>query len=117
MAEVEEYISKFPDEVQKILNALRNIVNAASPDIEEEIAYKMPAYKIHGKPLIYFAAYKNHIGVYATPEGHIEFSKELSMYKQGKGSVQFPINGTFPYELFERMLDFKLKQLSSKNKK
>ncbi len=67
----------------------------------------MPAYKLNKKPLVYFAAYKNHIGFYATPSGHAEFSTELSKYKQGKGSVQFPIDEPMPLDLIERIVKFR----------
>jgi len=74
----------------------------------------MPAYKTNGKHLVYFAAFKNHIGFYATPAGHIEFAKELSQYKQGKGSVQFPLNQPIPYDLIARMVVFKVKENEKK---
>ena len=77
---------------------------------EELIAYGMPAYKINKKPLIYFAAFKNHIGLYATPSENSEFKKELSKYKQGKGSVQFPIDQPIPYELIEKIVKFKVQE-------
>ena len=89
---IDEYIADFPEEIQFLLNQVRSTIQQAAPDAEESIGYGMPAYKTHGKPLVYFAAFKNHIGFYATPTGHAEFATELSKYKQGKGSVQFPID-------------------------
>src|SRR5690554_7664798 len=68
----------------------------------------MPAYKLNKKPLVYFAGYKNHIGFYATPTGHLEFAKELSKYKQGKGSVQFPLDEPLPVNLIERIIRFRV---------
>lgn len=93
MNEVEEYISAFPKEV---LNKIRTLIKNSTNEITESIAYGMPAYKTNGKPLFYFAAFKNHIGFYATPTGHEQFAKELSKYKQGKGSVQFPLDKPIP---------------------
>ena len=81
-----------------------------APNAIESIAYGMPAYKVNGKPLVYFAAFKNHIGFYATPKGHVHFAKELSKYKQGKGSVQFPIDKPIPYDLIKGMVEFKAKE-------
>jgi uncharacterized protein YdhG (YjbR/CyaY superfamily) len=104
---VEEYIASFPIEVQMILNQIRDIIFEAAPDAKESMSYKMPAYKTNGKPLIYFAAYKNHIGLYATPSAHSEFADELSTYKQGKGSVQFPLSAPMPYDLIRRIVQFK----------
>lgn len=83
--EIDQYISQFPMEVQKQLQRIRTIIKKAAPDAVELIVYGMPGYKTNGKPLVYFAGYKNHIGFYATPSGHEAFQKELSKYKQGKG--------------------------------
>ena len=73
------------------------------------ISYKMPAYKYHGM-LVYFAAFKNHIGFYATPTGHKEFEKELASYKQGKGSVQFPLNQPLPLSLISKIVKFRAQE-------
>ena len=72
------------------------------------MSYGMPAYKLKGKPLVYFAGFKNHIGFYATPSGHTEFARELSKYKQGKGSVQFPIDQPMPLELISLIVQFRV---------
>jgi uncharacterized protein YdhG (YjbR/CyaY superfamily) len=77
----------------------------------------MPGYKTNGKPLVYFAGYKNHIGFYATPQGHTEFSKELSTYKSGKGSVQFPLDQPIPVDLIGRIVEFRVKENHSKTRK
>ena len=74
----------------------------------------MPAYKLNKKPLVYFAAFKNHIGFYATPTGHSEFKNELSLYKQGKGSVQFPLNQKIPYQLIEKIVKFRVNEIYQK---
>lgn len=114
---VDEYIQAFPNEVQMILNKIRNIIISKAPEAIESISYGMPAYKTNGKPLVYFAGYKKHIGFYATPTGHSEFANELSKYKQGKGSVQFPINQSIPYDLIERIIDFRVQENEQKVKK
>jgi len=110
MNEVDKYIDTFPDDIKSILIKIRQVIKMNAKDAEESIAYKMPAYKINGKPLIYFAGYENHIGLYATPSGHAEFDKELSRYKHGKGSVQFPIDQPIPYDLIERIVKFRIKE-------
>ena len=104
---VEEYICSQPKEVQTILNEIRHLIRTTVPKAKEQIAYQMPAYKLNKKPLIYFAAYKSHIGLYATPSGHAEFAEELSEYKQGKGSVQFPLTKPIPYDLIQRIVKFR----------
>lgn len=114
---VEEYIQTFPKEIQLILEKIRVIILKNAPQATESISYGMPAYKANGKPLVYFAGYKNHIGFYATPTGHAEFFDELSNYKQGKGSVQFPHNKPIPYDLIERILLFRLKENKQQKKK
>lgn len=116
MNEVNTYIQTFPNEVQLILNQIRSVILKKAPDAIESISYGMPAYKTNGKPLVYFAAYKNHIGFYATPTGHKTFNKELSIYKQGKGSVQFPLEQEIPFDLISRIVEFRAKENSIKDK-
>lgn len=113
---VSEYIATFPEEIQVILEKLRTLILKNAPDAVENISYGMPAYKTHGKPLVYFAAFKNHIGFYATPTGHSEFAEQLSKYKQGKGSVQFSFDAV-PYELVEKMVVFRVKENEGNSKK
>jgi len=117
MNEIETYIQQFPKNVQEILYNIRKLIKDIAPDAEELIVYNMPAYKTNEKPLVYFAAYKNHIGFYATPSGHSEFHNELAKYKQGKGSVQFPLNNPIPYELIERIVKFRVNENNIKKKK
>jgi len=76
----------------------------------------MPSYKTHGKPLVYFAGYRSHIGLYATPSGHSQFAEELSKYKSGKGSVQFPIAQQIPFDLIEKIVEFRVKENLIKTK-
>lgn len=104
---VEEYIALFPTETQKKLASLQRRIKKIAPTCVEGISYGMPAYKYRGKPLVYFAAYTEHIGVYATPVSHAAFSKELKPYKQGKGSVQFPLNEALPLDLIEKMIRYR----------
>jgi uncharacterized protein YdhG (YjbR/CyaY superfamily) len=114
---VDEYIKDFPEEIQHLLNQIRSTIINVAPNAEESISYGMPAYKLNGKPLVYFAAFKNHIGFYATPSGNAAFEKELSKYKQGKGSVQFPIDKPLPLTLIVKIVKYKVKLLTVKVKK
>lgn len=114
---VDEYIAGFPVEVQEMMEQVRATIKKATPAAEESIAYAMPAYKLNGKPLVYFAAYKSHIGFYATPTGHEAFKKELSKYKEGKGSVQFPIDKPMPLTLISKIVKFRVKENMEKGKK
>jgi len=107
-ATIDEYIAGFPEEIRSVLQQVRETIQQAAPEAAETISYGMPAYKFQGKPLVYFAAFKNHLGFYATPAGHEAFAEELSRYKQGKGSVQFPLNQPMPLELITRMVKFRI---------
>jgi uncharacterized protein YdhG (YjbR/CyaY superfamily) len=117
MNEVDLYISNFPPDVQEILKKIRSIIKRAAPDAVESIVYQMPAYKTNKKVLVYFGAYKDHVGFYATPSGHEEFASELSGYKHGKGSVQFPYDEPIPYDLIKQMVEFRVYENQSKHKK
>ncbi len=110
MNEIDQYILQFPEETRDILNKIRALIKVHAPDAVESIAYGMPAYKLNKKPLVYFAAYKTHIGFYATPSGHEAFKEELSKYKQGKGSVQFPLDQPIPYDLIAEMVKFRVQE-------
>ncbi len=107
---VDAYITGFPPEVQAILRKIRRIILDAAPSAAESIAYDMPAYKLKGKPLVYFAAFEKHIGFYPIPSGIEAFKEELSHYKGGKGSVQFPLDKPIPYDLIERIVQYRVKE-------
>lgn len=111
---VDAYINTFPSDVQEKLNTIRNIIIENAPEAIESISYGMPAYKTHKKPLVYFAGYAKHIGFYATPTGHEAFAKELSVFKQGKGSVQFPLNAPLPTDLITRIVKFRVEENKEK---
>jgi uncharacterized protein YdhG (YjbR/CyaY superfamily) len=112
---VDAYIASFDALQQEAMQQIRAIILQSAPDCEETISYAMPAYKYYGI-LIYFAAYKNHIGFYATPTGHAKFEKQLSKYKQGKGSVQFPLNEPMPLKLIEKIVIYRIKENLAKKK-
>ena len=114
MNEIETYFLKFPDGVQEIMKNIRKLIKDVAPDADEQFSYGMPAYKLNKKPLVYFGAFKNHIGFYATPSGHTEFQDELSKYRQGKGSVQFPLDQPIPYKLIERIVKFRVTENNEK---
>ncbi len=108
MKNIDEYISTFPEDVQEILQKIRQTIQKAAPDAVEAISYRMPTFKLNGKNLVHFAAWKNHIGFYATPSGNEAFQKELSVYKGAKGSVQFPIDKPIPYDLIKKIALFRV---------
>ncbi len=112
-ATVAQYIASFPEGTQEILEQVRETIKKAAPDAEERISYNMPAYHLNGN-LVYFAGYKNHIGFYATPTGHEAFKEELSKYKEGKGSVQFPLSEPMPIALIARIVQFRVDENQAK---
>lgn len=117
MNEVDMYIDQFSENVREKLIEMRKIILENAPEATESFAYGMPAYKLNGRPLVYFAGFKNHIGFYATPSGHEEFKDELAGYKQGKGSVQFPIGNPLPLDLVKRIVLYRIKENMLKVKK
>ena len=107
---VDEYIKRFPENIQVILEKVRKTIRENASSATEEISYGMPAYKTNNRRLVYFAAFSKHIGFYATPTGHEKFAKKLSQYKQGKGSVQFPFEKPIPYDLIAEIVRFRVKE-------
>src|SRR5690606_13076292 len=111
---VEAYIATFPKDVQIKLELVREIILNNAPNAIENISYGMPVYKLNKKPLVYFGGFAKHIGFYATPTGHQKFVQELSKYKQGKGSVQFPLNKELPIDLIADIVKFRVNENSLK---
>jgi uncharacterized protein YdhG (YjbR/CyaY superfamily) len=107
--DINAYIAGFPDEVQKALRKIRATVKKAAPRAEEAIKYDMPAFTYKGN-LVYFAAFKKHIGFYSVPTGNKAFEKEFSGYKTGKGSIQFPLDKPMPLGLITRVVKFRIRQ-------
>lgn len=105
--DIDEYIAGFPKEIQIILMQIRDTIKKAAPGAEETIKYAMPTFTLEGN-LVHFAAFKNHIGFYPVPTGNNAFKKALSFYKQGKGSVQFPLDEAMPFELITRIVRWRV---------
>jgi uncharacterized protein YdhG (YjbR/CyaY superfamily) len=112
---IDEYISTFPKNVRLVLEELRQTIKKAVPEAEETISYQMPAFRYKGM-LVYFAAYKKHIGFYPTSSGIEAFKKELSKYKSSKGAVQFPIDKPLPLTLVAKIVQFRLKEKLERKK-
>lgn len=111
MRDVDSYIQSFPLATQAVLERVRETVRTVAPAAEECISYAMPTYKIGGKPLVHFAGYARHIGLYALPSAHAHFADRLASYKRGKGSVQFPLDAPLPWALIADMVAFRLAEL------
>ena len=104
---IDEYIASFPEETQKILQELRAAIKAAAPGAQEKISYQMPAFAQKGI-LVYFAAWKNHIGFYPTSSGTQAFMQELSVYESSKGSIKFPLDKPLPLDLISNIVRFRV---------
>ena len=107
---IDEYIAGFPTDLQKILEKVRMTIKKAAPDAEETISYQIPTFTLKGRYLIYFAAYKKHIGLYPAPREVEKFKKELSLYEGGKGTVRFPLDKPIPFGLIRRIVQFRIKE-------
>ena len=114
--DIDEYVAKFPKDVQAILQKIRKTIKKAAPDAQETINYQMPTFTLNGN-LVHFAAFEKHIGFYPTPSGIEKFKKEIDAYKNAKGSVQFPLDQPMPYELISRITEFRVKEQKAKAKK
>jgi uncharacterized protein YdhG (YjbR/CyaY superfamily) len=106
---IDEYIAAFPEDVQQILQEVRATIREAAPAAKEAIKYAIPTFVGNGN-LVHFAAFKEHIGFYPAPTGMEAFAKELSKYKTGKGSVQFPINEPMPLKLIAKITKLRVKE-------
>lgn len=110
---INEYIAEFSPEVQKLLEQVRATIHKAVPEAQEAISYGMPTFRLKGN-LVHFAAFTSHIGFYALPSGNVAFQKELTLYKTGKGSIQFPLDQPLPLDLITKIVKFRIKENAEK---
>ncbi len=110
---IDEYIASSAPEVQAILEKIRLTIRQAAPDAQETISYKMPAFALHGI-LVYFAAFKKHIGLYPPVRGDARLEEAISIYAGEKGNLRFPLDQPIPYHLIERIVKHRVEQNTSK---
>jgi len=113
--DIDDYIARFPEDVQVALEKVRTAIRKAAPKAEETISYQMPAFKQNGM-LVYFAGWKSHIGFYPVSSAIRAFEKELSIYEGAKGTVKFPLDKPMPLGLISRMVKFRVKENLEKSK-
>jgi uncharacterized protein YdhG (YjbR/CyaY superfamily) len=106
---IDDYIAGFPEDVQKVLQKIRKTIQKAAPNAEETISYQMPAFKLHGN-LIYFAAFKKHIGLFPPVTAYEKFEEELAVYAGPKGNLRFPLDKPMPYDLITKIVAFRIKE-------
>ncbi|MFH1119244.1 MAG: DUF1801 domain-containing protein [Bacteroidota bacterium] len=113
--EIDKYIAGFPEDVQQRLNLVRETIRLAAPEATEKISYMMPTFYLKGN-LVHFAGYKKYIGLYPAPSGIEAFQKELSVYKNAKGSVHFPHDQPLPLDLISAIVKFRVMENMAKKK-
>lgn len=109
---IDDYIADFPPEVQAILEKVRQTIRKAAPAADETISYQMPTFTLKGHYLVYFAAYKKHLGFYPAPLGQAEFKDALAPYESGQGTLKFPLDRPVPYGLIRKIVKFRVKENS-----
>lgn len=107
--DIDEYIARFPSDVQKILEKIRTAIKKAAPDAEETIKYQMPTFTLNGN-LVFFAAFKSHIGFYPRARANEQFQKQISVYEGTKGSYRFPLDKPIPFDIIGKIVKFRVKE-------
>ncbi len=112
---IDEYIARYPENIREILVKVRKTIKEAAPEAAETISYSMPAFRLNGV-LVYFAAFKDHIGFFPTASGVKAFEKDLSGYNISKGTIRFPLDKPIPYDLITKIVRFRVKEVSEQKK-
>ena len=112
---IDDYIARFPRDVQRVLQEVRRAISTAAPGADEAIKYGVPTFVLNGN-LVHFAGFKQHVGFYPTPSGIAKFRQELSSYRSAKGSVQFPLEEPMPLDLIRRIVRFRVGEARAKVK-
>jgi uncharacterized protein YdhG (YjbR/CyaY superfamily) len=114
---VDEYIATQPENVQAILQRVRSIIRKAVPVAEEVISYQIPAYKLPGGPLLWFAGWKQHYSLYPATDHVVEaFKADLAPYKVNKGTIRFALSQPVPVKLIERIAKFRAKEVANRGR-
>jgi uncharacterized protein YdhG (YjbR/CyaY superfamily) len=116
-SDVDTYIAAFPPETQAALEEVRATIRSVAPDAVETISYGIPTFDLNGRHLVHYGGFARHVGFYPTPSGGEAFAAELSAYKQGKGSVQFPLAEPMPTDLIRRMVLYRVAQEGERAKR
>jgi uncharacterized protein YdhG (YjbR/CyaY superfamily) len=111
---IDQYIAAFPEETQKLLEELRSTIKAAAPDVVEKITYQMPTFDLNGGHLVFFSAWKHHIGLYPIPAGDETFQNEISQYKSAKSALNFPVDKPLPVKLIRKFVKFRIAEDTDK---
>jgi uncharacterized protein YdhG (YjbR/CyaY superfamily) len=112
---IDEYITQFPEDIQQLLNKIRSVIHETAPEAVEKISYQMPGFYQKGM-LVWFAAFKDHIGFFPAPSGIESFAAEIAPYKHAKGTVRFPLGQPIPYDLIRKIVEFRMAENMKKKK-
>ena len=111
---IDDHIQNHPEAVQKLLQSIRKTIHSAAPDAKESIKYGMPTFILHGKNLVHFAGYKEHIGFYPAPSGIEAFKSDLKKYNTGKGTLRFSLDEPIPLSLIRKVVVFRVRETLEK---
>ena len=103
-ATIDDYIATFPEDVQAVLQRVRQTIHTALPDASETISYAIPAFDLDGKHVVFFAGWKRYVSVYPLPAGDAAFQQAIAPYKRARGSIQFPYTPGVPYDLIAEIV-------------
>lgn len=110
---IDEYLVTIHAETRPIIEKIRTLVKNLVPNGVETIKYRLPTIMLGGKNLVHYAAFKHHIGFYPTPSGITAFEKELKSYQTSTGSIQFPLDKPIPYDLIEKIVRFRIREMNA----
>ena len=113
-ANIDTYISGFPESTQKLLIQIRNAVKEVAPDTSEAISYGIPTFKLNGKNLVHFGGFRDHVSFFPTGSGIEAFKKELGEHVTGKGTANFPLDKELPLDLFKKIVKFRVEEISKR---
>jgi uncharacterized protein YdhG (YjbR/CyaY superfamily) len=114
---VDEYIASRPADVQLVLQRVRDTMRKAMPGAEEVISYQIPAFRLHGRVVLYFAGWKQHCSIYPVTDPLVTaFGAELEPYRASKGTLRFPLDQPMPVKLIERIAKFSAKEAAERAK-
>lgn len=108
---VDDYLRQFDAELQTKLSKIRKLIHDLAPGVTESLSYQIPTFKLKGKTLVHFAAFKHHIGFYPTPSAIISFKDKLGEYKTSKGAIQFPIKEDLPMEIIKEIVRYRVAEV------
>ena len=110
---VDGYIASQPEAVRRVLERVRSTIRKAVPRAEEVISYKIPAYRLNGKTMLFFAGWKQHWALYPASGRTVNALKdELSSYAVSKGTIRFPLSQPVPVRLIERIAKLREKEIA-----